>query len=664
MTFHCNRPVPPLAVLFVLLQACSGGGSGSDPMPTVPTNNPPTTAVPDDVCTGSGTQPTVSSQLQWPHYAADQSSSRFAPTTMLTRDNFADLSVVWRWCSPDDSINGFTPNKHESTPIMIDGVLFNSTSLSQAVAINAITGESIWVFDPASYIAGVPPNLGFVNRGVAYWADDSNKHVFLATGDSRLIALNATTGVPVPTFADSGTVDLTRGLGRTVSNQHYGISSAPLVCGTTVVVGASILDYPSVVAMPPGDVRGFNVLTGQLKWQFRSIPQSGEAGNETWENESYRDTGGTNVWTTMSCDAERGIVYLPFGTPTNDYYGGDRLGDNLFGESLVAVDAETGARVWHYQIVHHGIWDYDLPAAPNLMDVVLDGEDEPRALVAQVTKHGFTFVFDRASGVPIWPISELTVTASTVPGERAALTQPFPTKPPPFERQGTGDENVIDFSPSLRQTALDHLAQFDVGPLFTPPTERGTLILPGIGGGASWSGAGYHPARQLLYIPSFSLPFVIRIEDQGQTTTRFVGNPDVILTADNGVPLFQPPYGRITAIDMASGEHAWMTPVGRGYEALPQLADMNLGTLGMPRRIFVAVTENLLLASQEGSAGSQEALLRAYDLDTGELIGSVPLPGHPMGTLSVYEVNDQVFVVLPIGRSDSRSELVALSLST
>lgn len=662
MNFLRISMVLAITLLFIGLHACSGGG-GNDPITPAPDNTPPSDASADEICTGSGTPPEVLNQLQWPHYAADQNSSRFVPTTRLTRDNFTNLTVAWRWCSPDDSINDFIPNKHESTPIMIDGVLYNSTSLSQAVAINALSGESIWVFDPGSYLAGEPPNLGFVNRGVAYWSDESNRHIFLGTGDSRLIALHATDGVRVSTFGDNGEIDLTQGLGREVSNQYYGVSSAPLVCGNTVVVGASILDYPSVKAMPPGDVRGFDVLTGDLKWQFRSIPQSGEVGNETWENDSYLETGGVNVWTTMSCDAERGIVYLPFSTPTNDYYGGDRLGDNLFGESLVALDTETGSRVWHYQMVHHGIWDYDLPAAPNLMDVVLTGESEPTPIVAQVTKHGFTFVFDRTSGSPIWPIEEWPVSASTVTGERAALSQPVPTKPLPFERQGTGEENVIDFTASLRQAALDYLAQFDLGPLFTPPTEKGTVILPGIGGGANWSGAGYHPGKQFLYIPSVSLPFVIRIEDQGQTTTRFVGNPDVVLTTANNVPLFKPPYGRITAIDMASGNHVWMTPVGTGFESLPELAGLDIGILGVPRRIFVAVTEHLLLASQEGNENSQEPLLRAYDLETGELIGTVPLPAHPMGTLSVYEVNDQVFVVLPTGSSGSRSELVALSLS-
>lgn len=353
----------------------------------------------------------------WPTYGADHANSKYAALDQIDQNNVKDLHVVWRWRSVENTLLQDKPYLwtmvNEATPLMIDGRLYTSTSLSQVAAIDAVTGETIWVYDPESYKRGAPPNLGFVHRGVAYWADGETQRIFVATGDAVLIALDAKTGKPVPEFGEQGRIDLTQGLRRWVDRALYGVSSPPIICRNVVIVGATISDYPGMKEMPPGDVRGFDARTGQQRWMFHAVPQGEEPGVETWEQESWRYTGNTNVWTVMSCDEELGYVYLPFSTPTNDYYGGDRPGDNLFAESLVALRAETGARVWHFQAVHHGLWDYDLPAAPNLVDITVEGRRIKA--VAQVSKQGFCYVFDRVTGAPVWPIEERPVPPSFVP---------------------------------------------------------------------------------------------------------------------------------------------------------------------------------------------------------------------------------------------------------
>ncbi|CAN0551042.1 unnamed protein product, partial [Laminaria digitata] len=302
------------------------------------------------------------------------------------------------------------------------------------------------------------------------------------------------------TFAETGRVNLTQGLRRSISTLHYGVSSPPVVCNDIVIVGSSIWDYPFSYAMAPGDVRAFDARTGALTWVFESVPQGEDFGSETWTEEAAQRIGNTNVWAPMSCDEENGLVYLPFGTPTNDYYGGERPGDNLFGETLVALDIESGERAWHYQMVRHGIWDYDLPAAPNLLDVTIDGA--MRQVVAQVTKHGFLFVLDRLTGEPIWPIEDKSVPSSSVPGEQTAATQPFPTKPAPFEQQGVKVDDLIDFTDALREQAQSIISPYTIGPLFTPPSLNGTITMPGVSGGGSWAAAAVHPETGKIFVPS------------------------------------------------------------------------------------------------------------------------------------------------------------------
>ena len=433
---------------------------------------------------------------EWLSYGGDKASSKYSPIDQIGGDNFSRLQVAWTWRSAEEEITKANPDLKtwvwESTPLMVNGVLYVSTSLSQVAAIDASTGKTRWVYDPETWKNGTPSNNGFVHRGVSYWADGDDQRILFGTGDGYLICLNAETGKPIPTFGRDGRIDLTQGLGRPVDRRLYGVSSPPIICHDVVVMGSKVHDVPLAKEMPPGDVRGFDVRTGQQRWQFRSIPGEGEFGNETWDEGSWKTTGAANVWTLMSADDELGYVYLPFSTPSNDWYGGQRPGDGLFGESLVCLDARTGKRIWHFQIVHHGLWDYDLPAAPNLIDVRVNGT--PVKAVAQVTKQGFVYVFDRVTGRPIWPIEERPVPQSTVPGERSSRTQPFPTKPAPFDRQGVSESDVVDFTPELRKQALAVLARYNYGPLYTPPSiEKPTIQMPGWAGGASWAGAACDP---------------------------------------------------------------------------------------------------------------------------------------------------------------------------
>jgi glucose dehydrogenase len=621
-------------------------------------------------------------QGEWPSYGADTANSKYAPLDQIHKDNVKALHIAWRWSSVDNAILKDHPELwtmvNEATPLMIAGRLYTSTSLSQVAAIDARTGQTIWVYNPESYEQGAPPNFGFVHRGVAYWADGETQRIFIGTGDAQLIALDAKTGQPVPEFGAHGRIDLKTGLHRRVDSALYGVSSPPVICRNVVVVGSSIWDYPRLKAMPPGDVRGFDVRTGQQRWIFHAVPQGQEPGVETWENDSWKDTGNTNVWSLMSCDEQLGYVYLPFTTPTNDYYGGQRPGNNLFAESLVALQAETGERVWHFQMVHHGLWDYDLPAAPNLVDVTVDGQRIKA--VAQVTKQGFCYVFDRVTGTPIWPIEERPVPQSTVPGEKTAPTQPFPTKPLPFEQQGITPDDVMDFTPELQQVALHILHKYTYGPLFTPPTEQGTIAVPGIGGGANWSGAAVHPETGMLYVPSFTLPTILRVRKAaaGEGPYTYVGVVNFGPGGPQGLPLVKPPYGRITAINLNTGEHLWMRPVGEGPREHAALRHLHLPPLGWPRLSFPLLTKSLLFVAQQGILRSlgpsprrnalelelqnQEAVLRAFDPDNGTLIAQITLPGNASGAPMTYMVDGKQFIVLPIGGAGQPAELVALRL--
>ncbi|MEM7078896.1 MAG: pyrroloquinoline quinone-dependent dehydrogenase [Pseudomonadota bacterium] len=601
------------------------------------------------LCAG---QITLAHDSDWPTYGNSAKTHKYVNLNQINASNVARVSLAWRWDSPDNAIATsnprLTPWGFKSTPLKVGNRLFISTSLGHVASIDAQTGKSLWVFDTRTYADGRPTNLGFNHRGVAYWRAGSEERILMPTNNAYLWALDAKTGKPIQTFGDAGRVDLTLGLGRPVARKHYSVISAPVVVGDILVVGSSIMDGPPNKEMPPGHVRGFNIKTGAQAWIFHTIPQAGEFGTHTWHNESWRYSGNTNVWTGMSADLELGYVYVPTGTPTNDWYGGHRLGDNLFAESLLCLDAQTGKRIWHFQMIHHGLWDYDLPAAPTLIDIEVDGT--PIKAVAQVSKQGFVYVFDRVTGKPVWPIEERPVPPSTVPGEVASLTQPIPTRPAPFERQGMSKDMLIDFSPQLRRAAEETLAQFDYGPLYTPPTLRGTIQMPGWAGGANWSGAAFDPSRQWLYIPSTASPIVVQIKQANPDETNFAYVRSRAVTrvrGPEGLPLIKPPYGQITAIDMRTGEHVWAVPRGDGPRQ--KVIDLGLpdpGPLGGWGTGPVLTRDLLWLGMSEG----EQHWLRAYDKVTGEVRGAVALPLPPQGTPMSYMADGRQYLAVAAGQ--------------
>jgi quinoprotein glucose dehydrogenase len=559
--------------------------------------------------------------------------------------------------------------------------LYTSTSLSQIAAIDAATGKTKWVFDPRSYDnITQPANLGWANMGVAYWKSGDDERILILTGDAFLVAVDARTGLPVTNFGDNGKVDLIQGLHRTFPRQDYTSQAPPLIVGDIVVVGSSIWDFWRNHPPAPGDVRGFDVRTGKQLWAFHTIPQAGEPGADTWEQDSWQRTGNANVWAPMSADDQLGYVYLPISTPSNDYYGGHRLGDGLYGDSLVCLEAKTGRKVWHFQTVRHGLWDYDLPAAPNLVDIVVDGR--PVKAVAQVTKQNFLFVFDRVTGKPVWPIEDQPVPPSSVKGERASATQPFPTRPAPLDIQGIREEDVIDFTPEVRAEALEILRRYDYGPLYTPPSERGTATNPGVGGGANWPGAAVDPETGMLYVETHRIPYVIALRRPMpfEQEYDYIGSVRPLL-GPSGLPIMKPPFTSLVAIDMNTGEHRWRVPLGVGPTENPVVQSRGIKErLGNPyTRGWALVTKSLLLAVQSGIFGSplpsstgfgrtyslteRDTNLWAYDKATGELLAEIPVGSNASGAPMTYLLDGKQYIVFAVGGGRNvAEELVAVGL--
>jgi len=640
---------------------------------------------------------------QWTTYGGDLGSTRYAPLDQIDRGNFNQLELAWSWDSVDgflskagphgewwgnardvfDALQAEDPKRWrggrpprmsslKATPLMIDGVLYLSTPLYQAAAVDAATGRTLWVYNPKSYEAGTPTmSLTWNGRGVAHWSDgEEDSRIYWGTGDGYLIAVDARTGKPCADFGDAGRVDLTVGIARAPRGEKdelgallYSVSSPPIVCRDIVITGSAISDRRNVKETPAGDVRGWDVHTGELVWTFHTIPGEGEYGNETWENDSWTYTGNCNVWTMMSADEELGYVYLPTGTPTNDFYGGHRHGDNLFAECLICVDVETGRRVWHFQGVHHGVWDYDFPCAPILADITVEG----RAIkaVAQLSKHGWCYVFDRETGEPVWPIDERPVPSSTVPGEKTSPTQPFPTWPLAYAGQGSHDDELIDFTPQLRAEAIELLKPFTRGPLFTPPTltirggNQGTIQRPSLGGALNWNGGAFDPETGLLYVPSrdgFTVTHFYTPSAKDGGTVRYThGGRGDRPKGPQGLPIFKPPYSRMTAIDLHTGVHAWMKPAGIGSDEVRNhaaLEGLDLPPLGGQRRGGPIVTRTLMICSKSSGrgAGAVECpnALVAYDKTTGEEVGEIELPGRPIGTPMTYMLDGKQYIALTI----------------
>jgi quinoprotein glucose dehydrogenase len=622
---------------------------------------------------------------QWSYHGGDLGSTRYSSLDQINKTNVSRLRIAWRRPAVDASILRQRPGLNyardfRSVPIMVDGVLYASNGIGLVEAFNPGTGQTVWVQLP---FGDEPPGLaGTSTRSLGYSADARGKRLYVVRGE-HLIALDATNGEPIGNWGTAGRVNLKTGLGPRAA--IYNNSSGPQVCGDVVMVGANMSDRPETKTQAPGDVQAFDVHTGKPRWTFHVIPRPGEVGYETWEKDSASYTGMANLWSLITADEQLGLAFLPLTSPTSDMYGGHRLGDNLFSDSLVAVKCSTGERVWHYQLVHHDLWDYDNPAAPILADINVNGK-RIKAVV-QLTKQAFAFVFDRVSGKPVWPIEERLVPPSDTPGERTSPTQPFPSKPPAFDRQGVTTDDLIDFTPALRTEALELVKQYRLGPMFTPPTVaaggiKGTVQLPGSVGGADWQSGAFDPETGVLYVQSITAPFVADLDkgDPSKTDLDYVAGLRAYPPGPQGLPLLKPPYGRITAIDLNKGDILWTVANGDGPRNHPLLQGLNLPPLGNPGRAAPLVTKTLLflgegdpvmvragsrlprempLAIAPGAGGKK---FRAFDKATGRSLWETELPSGTTGIPITYIYRGKQYIVVAVGSADRESEFIALSL--
>jgi quinoprotein glucose dehydrogenase len=645
---------------------------------------------------------------EWRNYGGDLGSTRYAPLDQINAENFGKLEAAWRFKT--DALGPRPEFKFESTPLMVHGVLYSTGGTRRSVvALDAATGELLWVHreDEGMRANYAPRQLS--GHGVAYWTDGREERILYVTPGYQLIALNAKTGSPVSGFGKNGVVDLKQDDDQDIDlmTGEVGLHSTPVVAKDVVIVGAAHLtgSDPKSRKNVRGYVRGFDVRTGKRLWIFHTIPRPGEYGADTWEKDSLTYTGNTGVWAQISVDEDLGLVYLPVELPTGDYYGGDRPGKGLFGESIVAVDLQTGKRKWHYQLVHHGIWDMDIPCAPILTNIALNGRTV-KAL-AQPTKQGFLYVFNRETGEPIWPMEERPVPKGDVPGEWYSPTQPFPTKPPAFDNQGVAIESLIDFTPELRAEATKLVSKYHIGPIFTPPSVStlegtlGTISSPGSTGGANWPGGSYDPETHKLYVysqtaiallgmvptpgPQFSdMEYVQGTAGKDPRPSTPMGAPPAprapgaaaaeggeggATLSVRGLPLLKPPYGRITAYDMDKGEIAWQVAHGetpdnvRNHAALKGLT---IPRTGQPGLVGVLTTKTLVIAGEPmfttNASGARGAMLRAYDKATGKEVGAVPMPAPQSGSPMTYVLNGQQYIVVAISGPGFAGELVAFRL--
>jgi quinoprotein glucose dehydrogenase len=636
---------------------------------------------------------------EWRTYGGDLASTRYAPLDQINRDNFNKLEVAWRFKT--DSFGTRPETNFEGTPLMVGGVLYSTVGTRRAVvALDAASGEILWTHreDEGQRGEGAPRRLS--GRGLAYWSDGRDARIIYVTPGYRMIALDAKTGAVVTGFGTDGVVDLKLDNDQRMDlvNGEIGLHAAPIVARNVIVVGAAHLPggAPKRMNNERGYVRGFDVRTGKRLWIFHTIPLLGEFGNDTWEQESFVNTGNAGVWGQMSVDEQLGIVYLPVELPTGDYYGGHRPGSGLFGESLVALDLMTGQRKWHYQLVHHGIWDMDIPDAPILADITVNG----RAIkaVVQPTKQSWLYAFDRVTGQPVWPIEERPVEKGTVPGEWYSPTQPFPTRPAAYDRQGVSLDDLIDFTPELKAQGAALAAKYRLGPLFTPPvvSQRpgplATLMMPSSTGGANWPGGSFDPETKMLYVYSATQITglgLIPPKDRAQSDMRYIQGrapdpnaPPATPAAGGGgeggggaeftvqgLPLVKPPYGRITAFDMNKGDLVWQIAHGetpdniRNHPALKGLSIPRTGRIG---RIGTLVTKTLVVAGEAGFAtqadGRRGAMLRAYDKATGQELGAVTMPAPQTGSPMTYMLGGKQYIVLAISGAGFGGELIAFKL--
>jgi quinoprotein glucose dehydrogenase len=664
-----------------------------------------------------GQPPAPAAGSDWRSYAGDLRNQHYSPLAQIAGSNFNALEVAWRFKT--DSLGPRPEFKLEGTPLMVNGVLYTTAGTRRAVvALDAVTGELRWVH--AEYegarAAASPRQLS--GRGVAYWTDGRDERILYITTGYRLVALDARTGSRIAAFGADGIVDLKAGVvfgkGQQIDlvTGEIGVHSTPAITKDGVVmIGSSFLEggTPKTHNNTKGLVRGFDVRTGKRLWTFNTIPRPGEFGNDTWLNESWAVTGNTGVWNQIAADEELGLAYLPVETPSSDFYGGLRPGNNLFAESIVAIDYRTGQRKWHFQLVHHPIWNMDIAAAPMLVDLTVGGR--PVKAVAAMGKQAMLYLFNRATGEPIFPIEERPVPQSDVPGEKTSPTQPFPTKPPPYDHQGVTLENLIDFTPELRAEAMKIAARYKTGPIFTPPpVSRAEGPIAGFrsSGGTNWPGGSFDPETHVAYVPSFTaMPIlgllpppskefsdVPYVSGNALTGVRYISGPGENMGADaparsaggaatattndgavnanaspQGLPLLKPPYGRITAIDLDNGVFVWQVAHGETPDSVrnhPALKGLTIPRTGQSGAVGALVTKTLVIAGDPLATTmpnrGRGAMLRAYDKKTGTEVGAIVMPAQQSGTPMTYSLNGKQYIVVAVSGGSYSGEYLAFAL--
>jgi len=660
---------------------------------------------------------------EWRAYGGDTAHTRYAPLSQIDASNFSTLTVAWRFKT--DHLGPRPEFMFESTPLMANGVLYSTAGTRRAVvALDPETGEELWMHSEREGPRGAAAPRMLSGRGLAYWTDGKEERILYVTPGYQLVALNARTGMRVPTFGNDGIVDLKQNMDQVIDplSGEIGLHSTPMVAGNVVVVGAAHRSggVPTGKTNVKGYIRGFDVKTGKRLWIFHTIPSPGEFGNDSWLKDSWSYTGNTGVWGQISIDPELGIAYLPVESATGDYFGADRPGNNLFAESLVAVDLQTGKRKWHFQLVHHGIWDHDIPCAPILVDIRRDGKIIKA--IAQPTKQAFMYVFDRVTGQPLWPIEERPVPKGDVPGEYYAPTQPFPLdargRPFNYDSQGFVENDLIDFTPELRAEGRKVISRYQIGPIFTAPVVSkpegplATLVLAAAGGGTNWPGGSYDPDTNILYVNSQKsvsqlglvpprdpsrndLAFVMGNALTGARTTGGTGSaggagiapapgayptPAAAAAAAEGgggapglsvrgLPIMKPPYGQISAIDLGKGEILWQVAHGETPDSIrnhPDLKGLNIPRTGRPGVVGSLTTKTLLMSGEAGYGptpnGARGAMLRAYDKATGKEVGAVYLPAPQTGSPMTYMLNGRQYLVVAVSGAGYSGELIAFRL--
>ncbi len=676
-------------------------------------------------------QPAKVKGAEWTTYGGDLASTRYSPLDQITKDNFNKLEIAWRFKT--DSLGPRPEFNFQATPLMVDGVVYTTAGTRRAaVALDAVTGEMLWMHSENEGKRGESAPRQLSGRGLAYWpgAGGEGARIVYVTPGYQMVALDAKTGALAAGFGRNGIVDLKMDDDQAVdpTTGEIGLHATPIIAKDVIVIGAAHLPggAPKSKTHEKGFIRGYDARTGKRLWIFHTIPGPGEFGNNTWEKDSWAYTGNVGVWAQMTIDEELGMVYLPVELPTGDYYGGNRPGAGLFGESVVALDLKTGVRKWHYQLVHHGIWDMDIPCAPILADITVDGK--PIKAIAQITKQGWVYVFDRTNGKPVWPIEERPVPKGDVPGEWYSPTQPFVTKPPPFDRQGVSLDDLIDFTPELKAEGAKLASRYKIGPIFTPPVVSqfdgplATLMMPSATGGANWQGGSFDPETKMLYVYSVTSPTALGLVPADPARSDFgwvqgtARNPNATPSAEaaggaggagggrgagagavagggrgggaaaagggrgeggegggglsiQGLPIVKPPYGRITAYDLNKGDLTWQIAHGETPDNIknhPALKGVTIPRTGRPGRIGVLVTKNLVIAGEGGfftaPNGQRGAMLRAYDKATGQEVGAVYMPAPATGSPMTYMYNGKQYLVLAISGASYTGELVVFKL--